>query len=86
MSDENPTWDDDISGFFTQLDTGCMRDVTMFNPPLDLSDYESVKSYAARIYPAVQTGRMPKGDRRWEPEKVAIFKKWIDTGTPKSST
>jgi hypothetical protein len=86
MSDENPTWDDDISGFFTQLDIGCMRDVAMFNPPLDLSDYESVKSYAARINDAVSKNRMPKGDRPWPDEKKAVFKKWVDSGTPKSSS
>ena len=83
MSDENPTWDDDIQGFFTQLDVGCMRNVTSFNPPLDLSDYDSVKAYATRIYSAVSAGRMPKGDRPWPPEQVAVFKKWIDTGTPR---
>jgi len=86
MSDENPTWDDDIEGFFTQLDIGCMRNVTMFNPPLDLSDYDSVKTYAARIYGAVNAGRMPKGDRPWPDEKKAVFKKWMDSGAPKSST
>jgi len=86
MSDENPTWDDDIEGFFTQLDIGCMRNVSGFTPPLDLNDYESVKTNAARIHSAVNAGRMPKGDRAWAPEKVAVFKKWMDTGFPKSST
>ncbi|MEK6288931.1 MAG: hypothetical protein AABO57_24700 [Acidobacteriota bacterium] len=86
MSDENPTWDDDIEGFFTQLDIGCMRNVAGFDPPLDLSDYESVKKNATRIHGAVSAGRMPKGDRPWAPEKVAVFKKWIDIGAPKEAT
>lgn len=86
MSDENPTWDDDVSGFFTQLDIGCMRNVAGFNPPLDLGDYESVKTNAGRIFGAVNANRMPKGGRPWPDEKKAAFKKWIDAGTPKSST
>jgi hypothetical protein len=88
MSDEKPTWDDDIEGFFTQLDVGCMRNVSggFVDPPLDLGDYESVKKNAAKIYDAVLKKRMPRGDRPWPDEKVAAFKKWMDDNTPKSST
>ena len=86
MSDEKPTWDDDIEGFFTQLEIGCMRNVGGFDPPLDLGDYESVKTNAGKVYDAVLKKRMPRGDRPWPDEKVAVFKKWIDNGTPKSST
>ena len=84
MSDENPTWDDDIEGFFTLLDVGCMRDAPV-NPPLDLGDYESVKTNAERIKNAVKNGYMPRGDRPWSEEKKAVFQKWIDNKMPKST-
>jgi hypothetical protein len=83
MSDENPTWETDIKDFFTQMEIGCMRNVSGFTPPMDLGDYESVKQHSARIFDAVDKGRMPRGDRPWPREKVATFDRWMKAGFPR---
>ncbi len=46
---------------------------------LDLSSYDDVKERAAGIYAMVESGRMPC-DERWPPERVALFKQWMDEG------
>ena len=85
------TWEDDIKHFFTQLDVGCMRSRPT---PLDLSDYEMVKSRADAILfqlkrrfdnPDKEMG-MPKGGRPWPKEKIDKFQAWIDAGFPKDGT
>ena len=44
---------------------------------LDLSSYEQVKAQAAKIYETLENGSMPC-DTPWPPERVALFKRWMD--------
>jgi hypothetical protein len=46
---------------------------------LDLSSYEEVKARAAEIYARLIDGSMPC-DEPWPPERLALFKLWIDEG------
>ena len=80
------TWNNPIKDYFLPADVECMRDA--FN----LSDYEDVAKYAALIYNAVVSKKMPKQmspytqenpDPKhplWTTEKCKIFKGWMDGG------
>ena len=49
---------------------------------LDLDSYGDVKNNAADIYAQVSTGEMPC-DGAWPPDRVTLFKRWMDEGYPK---
>jgi len=72
-----PTWAT-IKSYFTVDEQQCMLGVT--NGSLDLLDCASVMQWAAKIYPEVQSGAMPKGDTRWTDEMVANFYTWWKNG------
>ncbi|MBO0661036.1 hypothetical protein LQ948_00490 [Jiella sp. MQZ9-1] len=77
------TWTNDIEGMFTQTDVDHMKQVT--NGALDLSNYNSVKIYASKIYNEVASGAMPppgSGEPTWGQDKVNTFGCWIQQGTP----
>jgi hypothetical protein len=78
---ERITWENDIRELFTQLDVGCMR---ARGKGLDLSDYESVKTFKDDILGRVKSGSMPKGGPRWTDEKVALFETWMNDGCPEN--
>ncbi len=46
---------------------------------LDLSSYGEVKARAAEIYARLEDGSMPC-DERWPPERLALFKRWMEEG------
>ena len=46
---------------------------------LDLSSYEEVKVQAAGIYAQLEGGSMPC-DESWPPERLALFKRWMEEG------
>ena len=46
---------------------------------LDLSSYEEVKVQAAGIYAQLENGSMPC-DESWPPERLALFKRWMEEG------
>jgi hypothetical protein len=48
---------------------------------LDLSSYEEVKAKAAEIYARLEDGSMPC-DEPWPKERLALFKRWMDEGSP----
>jgi hypothetical protein len=48
---------------------------------LDLSSYQEVKARASEIYPRLADGSMPC-DEPWPPERLGLFKLWIDEGLP----
>jgi len=48
---------------------------------LDLSSYEEVKERASEIYARLEDGSMPC-DEPWPPERLAIFRLWMDEGFP----
>ena len=47
----------------------------------DLWRYEDVKEHAADILERLEDGDMPCDDP-WPEERIAIFKSWLDEGTP----
>ncbi len=80
------TWADDIKDYFTQLEIGCMRGAPIDPPAIDLGDYDSVRTNAARIYEAVKSGSMPKGGPLWPQHKTDNFKAWMHGGYPKTQS
>ena len=48
---------------------------------LDLSSYEEVKAKAPEIYARLADGSMPC-DEAWLPERLALFKQWMDAACP----
>jgi hypothetical protein len=48
---------------------------------LDLSSYKEVKERASEIYARLEDGSMPC-DEPWAPERLAIFRLWMDEGFP----
>lgn len=84
MDCPNPvTWTNDIKKLFTPLDVSHMKQVTM--NALDLSDYQSVKIWATKIYQEVSSGAMPpfqSGESRWTPAMVSTFGCWIKQSCP----
>jgi hypothetical protein len=47
----------------------------------DLSSYDDVRARADSILAVLSDGRMPC-DGAWAPERVALFREWIDEGCP----
>lgn len=77
------TWTNNIQQMFTPLDVAHMKQVTQ--GALDLSDYNSVKIWATKIYSEVAAGAMPppgSGENPWTPDMVNTFGCWIQQGTP----
>lgn len=77
------TWTKDIQPLFTATDVAHMKQVT--GGALDLSNYESVKIWASKIYSYVASGAMPppgSGEQPWSPQKVNTFGCWIQQGCP----
>ena len=46
---------------------------------LDLASYDEVKAKAKEIYVTLEEGSMPC-DEQWPPDRLAIFKQWMDEG------
>jgi hypothetical protein len=46
---------------------------------LDLSSYSDVKAKAQHIHAALAKGAMPC-DGAWPPDRLALFKTWMDEG------
>jgi hypothetical protein len=57
------------------------KDVESMSAAFDLSSYDDVKASAAKILGAVSNGSMPC-DGPWPPERVALFRAWVDDGCP----
>ena len=77
MSVSGPTWEYPIRGFFTEGDIRRMKDYG-----IDLSNYESVKQNAEKIYEKVASGAMLIGEEKRSAEKVEIFRMWMESGCP----
>lgn len=78
------TWTADIQKLFTAIDVAHMKGVTQ--GALDLSDYDSTKIWATKIYQVVASGAMPpagSGENQWTPAMVNTFGCWIQQGCPK---
>ena len=69
----------DIAKLFTPTDVAHMKIVT--GGQLDLSNYASVKVWAATIYQKVSSGTMPPPpESKWTPAMVATFGCWVQQG------
>lgn len=76
------TWTNDIRKLFTPMDITCMK-----KAKIDLSDYQSVKVWAAQIYAKVSSGDMPpahSGEAKWTQQKSDLFGCWAQQGCPEN--
>lgn len=77
------TWTNNIKSMFTQLDIDHMKQVT--GGSLDLSNYNSVKIWATKIYSYVASDAMPppgSGEPPWTPQMINTFGCWIQQNCP----
>ena len=77
------TWSNNIQSMFTATDVSHMKSVT--GGQLDLSNYNSVKIWATKIYSEVSAGAMPpagSGEDPWSQDMVNTFGCWIQQGCP----
>lgn len=67
-----------IRPLFRDEDIECMR-----NAGVNLDDpaWMSVPANAQSVYSQVSAGTMPP-DAPWPPDRVSLFKKWMDAGYP----
>jgi hypothetical protein len=74
--DEELSFDAHIKPLFRQRDRGSMQFA------FDLWSYADVAARADDILDRLAAGSMPC-DGAWPDERVAVFKRWIDTGKPR---
>jgi hypothetical protein len=77
------TWTNDVAKLFTSTDVAHMKEVT--GGSLDLSNYNSTKIWANKIYQYVSSGAMPppgSGEGPWTPAMVNTFGCWIQKNCP----
>ncbi len=74
-----PTFEGDIKPLFRERDHAAMLHV------FDLWSFDDVSANADAILAAVRGGSMPC-DARWSQEKVSLFQRWVDSGTPGRET
>lgn len=75
MAQQEPSFERDIRPLFRP------EDVRAMSFAFDLSSYEDVRSSAEQIYGRLANGSMPC-DKAWPAERVELFRRWIDAGTP----
>jgi hypothetical protein len=75
VAPEAPSFERDIRPLFREDDVDAM------DFAFDLSSYDDVRMNAEDIYDRVEEGTMPC-DRAWPPDRVQLFRSWIDSGTP----
>ncbi len=83
-SANDPTWEEDIKGLFTQLDIGCMRSA---GSKFDLANYDDVKRKAPAILGRLRSVnpnlRMPLGAPAWPEAWTTMFERWMQAGYPR---
>ena len=70
----------DILPLFTSMDIDHMN---ALGAKLDDYSFMSQPAKASLVYEAVSTGKMPpttSGEQPWSPDKVQLFKAWMDGG------
>jgi sulfatase modifying factor 1 len=77
------TWAE-VRQLFTDTDVEHMKDASAkWQPPLDLSEYKSVRTYAMKVYSSVRTDRMPIAPvPRWSGDMKKVLRDWIYSGCP----
>lgn len=68
-----PSFAEDIRPLFREGDVDAM----LF--AFDLRDVEDVRENAEEIFERIDDGSMPC-DEEWPPERLALFRSWIDSG------
>jgi Ferritin-like len=68
-------FDDDIKPLFREQDRAAMRFA------FDLWTHEDVATNASAILGRLEAGTMPC-DGPWPAERIAVFRQWVDNGTP----
>jgi hypothetical protein len=86
-----PTFYQDILRLFRDMDIECMRGI---DPPVLLANYDwwtetpdggqSFPNYES-AHDAVESGFMPLGGPRWDPESVQLLEQWKDAGFPQGN-
>ena len=74
-SPATPSFERDITPLFRD------EDVESMEFAFDLRSYEEVTANAEDIYDRLEDGSMPC-DGEWPPERVQLFRDWIDAGLP----
>jgi hypothetical protein len=69
------SFDADIKPLFREKDRNSMRDA------FDLWSWADVQTHAVAIVERLKNGSMPC-DGAWPAERVALFERWIENGTP----
>ena len=75
MSDGSVSYESDIKPLFRDKDRERMEFA------FDLWSYDDVKENADLILERLSDGDMPC-DGAWPDEQVALFKRWVEAGTP----
>ena len=70
------TYSNDIRPLFRDTDIACM---VPRGKLLNDATWMCTPANAQQVFNAVSTGRMPP-DAAWPPERVALFKQWMDQG------
>ena len=68
----------DIRPLFRDGDARCMKPAGVL---LDDPAWMCVPANAQKVLHAVASGKMPP-DAPWPPDRVALFKQWMDAGCP----
>jgi hypothetical protein len=73
--DEPLSFERHVKPLFREQDRGSMRFA------FDLWSHDDVVQHADAILGRLQAGTMPC-DGAWSPERVDLFRRWIESGTP----
>jgi hypothetical protein len=68
-----PSFETDVRPLFRP------EDVESMSFAFDLAAYDDVRANAEEIYERLADGSMPC-DEAWPSERLALFRRWIDTG------
>jgi len=71
-----PSFETDIKPLFREEDRKAMDYI------FDLWEYDDVVEHAKSILDEVAAGGMPC-DGAWSEDKVELFRRWVDAGTPR---
>jgi hypothetical protein len=72
---DSPSYSADIKALFREQDRRAMTFA------FDLWNHQDVAEHAAEILGRLRDGSMPC-DGAWSPERVDLFARWLEAGTP----
>jgi hypothetical protein len=75
MEREAVSYERDIRPLFRE------KDVSSMAKKFDLASYNDVRANADAILAKLSEGSMPC-DGAWPPERVGLFRSWVDAGCP----